>query len=63
MQIWGLYSLSKTVIRGAAAATVTARLIEAFIINPNEIVKLSVVYRHYQKYKWVKDLTEKENAK
>ncbi len=34
-----------------------------FIVNLDEIVKLPVVYRHYKKYKWVKDLTVKENAK
>ena len=28
-----------------------------FIVNPDEIVKLPAVYRHYKKYKWVKDLT------
>lgn len=27
------------------------------IVNLDEIVKLPVVYRHYKKYKWVKDLT------
>ena len=30
-----------------------------FIINLDEIVKLPAVYRHYKKYKWVKDLTVK----
>lgn len=34
-----------------------------FIVNPDEIVKLPAVYRHYIKYKWVKDLTVKENVK
>ncbi len=34
-----------------------------FIVNLDEIVKLPAVYRHYIKYKWVKDLTLKENAK
>lgn len=33
-----------------------------FIVNLDEIVKLPAVYRHYIKYKWVKDLTVKENA-
>ncbi len=28
-----------------------------FIVNLDEIVKLPAVYRHYRKYKWVKDLT------
>ncbi len=28
-----------------------------FIVNMDEIVKLPAVYRHYKKYKWVKDLT------
>lgn len=30
-----------------------------FIINLDEIVKLPVVYKHYKKYLWVKDLTKK----
>lgn len=30
-----------------------------FIISLDEIVKLPAVYRHYKKYKWVKDLTAK----
>lgn len=30
-----------------------------FIVNLDEIVKLPAVYRHYIKYKWVKNLTEK----
>ncbi len=34
-----------------------------FIVNLDEIVKLPAVYRHYKKYKWVKDLTVKENTK
>ncbi len=34
-----------------------------FIVNLDEIIKLPAVYRHYIKYKWVKDLTVKENAK
>lgn len=37
-----------------------------FIVNLDEIVKLPAVYRHYKKYKWVKDLTVyngKEGAK
>ncbi|MDO4381081.1 MAG: MATE family efflux transporter [Clostridia bacterium] len=31
-----------------------------FIVNLDEIVKLPAVYRHYIKYKWVKDLTKTE---
>ncbi|MDE7243797.1 MAG: MATE family efflux transporter [Oscillospiraceae bacterium] len=31
-----------------------------FIINLDEIIKLPAVYRHYKKYQWVKNLTEKE---
>lgn len=34
-----------------------------FIVNLDETVKLPAVYRHYIKYKWVKDLTVKENVK
>ena len=30
-----------------------------FIVNLDEIVKLPAVYRHYKKYKWIKDLTIK----
>lgn len=33
-----------------------------FIVNMDEIVKLPAVYRHYKKYKWVKDLTVNDNA-
>lgn len=33
-----------------------------FIVNLDEIVKLSAVYRHYKKYKWVKDLTVYDGA-
>lgn len=29
------------------------------VINLDEIIKLPAVYRHYKKYKWVKDLTRK----
>ncbi|MGN0977070.1 MAG: MATE family efflux transporter [Faecousia sp.] len=32
------------------------------IINMDEIVKLPAVWRHYRKYLWVKDLTEKTQA-
>lgn len=28
-----------------------------FIVNLDEIIKLPAVYRHYKKYKWLKDLT------
>ncbi len=31
-----------------------------FIVNLDEIVKLPAVYKNYKKYKWVKDLTVKE---
>lgn len=31
-----------------------------FIVNLDEIIKLPAVYRHYKKYKWVKDLTVRE---
>ena len=31
-----------------------------FIVNLDEIVKLPAVYRHYKKYKWVKNLTKEE---
>lgn len=34
-------------------------LVVYFIVNLDEIVKLPAVYRHYKKYKWVKDLTIK----
>ena len=29
-----------------------------FLLNLDEIVKLPVVYIHYKKYKWVRNLTE-----
>ena len=31
-----------------------------FVVNLDEIIKLPAVYRHYKKYQWVKNLTEKE---
>ncbi len=31
-----------------------------FIVNLDEIIKLPAVYRHYKKYKWIKDLTIKQ---
>lgn len=31
-----------------------------FLLNLDEIVKLPVVYRHYKKYRWVRNLTEEE---
>ena len=33
-----------------------------FVIGLDEIVKLPAVYRHYKKYQWVKNLTEKETS-
>lgn len=33
-----------------------------FLLNLDEIIKLPVVYKHYKKYNWVKDLTIKEQA-
>lgn len=32
-----------------------------FIVDLDEIVKLPAVYRHYKKYHWIKDLTNKED--
>lgn len=32
-------------------------LVVYFIVNLDEIIKLPVVYRHYKKYIWIKDLT------
>lgn len=29
-----------------------------FIISMDEVIKVPAVYRHYKKYKWVKNLTE-----
>lgn len=31
-----------------------------FIVSLDEIIKLPAVYRHYKKYHWIKDLTNKE---
>lgn len=33
-----------------------------FILNLDEFVKLPAVYRHYKKYRWVRDLTRKEKC-
>lgn len=35
-------------------------LVVYFIVNLDEIIKLPAVYKHYKKYKWIKDLTIKE---
>ena len=32
-------------------------MIVYFVLNLDEIIKLPVVYRHYKKYKWIKNLT------
>lgn len=32
-----------------------------FVLNLDELVKLPAVFRHYRKYKWLKNLTETEN--
>lgn len=34
-----------------------------FIVNLDEMLKIPAVYVHYKKYKWVNDLTAKENVK
>ena len=36
-------------------------LLVYFIVNLDEIIKLPAVYRHYKKYHWIKDLTNKED--
>ncbi len=36
-------------------------LVVYFVLNLDEIIKLPFVFMHYKKYKWVKNLTEKEN--
>ncbi len=33
-----------------------------FILNLDEVTKLPIVYRHYKKYKWLKDLTKQNNS-
>ncbi|TGY00267.1 MATE family efflux transporter [Hominisplanchenecus murintestinalis] len=33
-----------------------------FVLNLDEIVKLPVVYKHYKKYSWVKNLTQKDES-
>lgn len=38
-------------------------LVVYFIVNSDEIVKLPAVYRHYRKYKWLKDLTVREEGR
>lgn len=32
-----------------------------FVLTLDELVKLPAVFRHYRKYKWLKNLTETEN--
>lgn len=36
-------------------------LLVFFVLNLDEIVKLPAVFKHYKKYKWLKNLTEMEN--
>ncbi len=36
-------------------------LVVYFVLNLDEIIKLPFVFIHYKKYKWVKNLTEKES--
>lgn len=38
-------------------------LVVYFLLNLDEIIKLPVVIRHYKKYKWVKNLTIKEETR
>lgn len=47
---------------GACAAFVFKMpvLVVYFLLNLDEIVKLPAVYYHYKKYRWVKNLTKKE---
>lgn len=37
-------------------------LVVYFLLNLDEVIKLPVVYWHYKKYRWVKNLTEPEGA-
>lgn len=55
--LWGI-----TVPLGLLAAFVWDLPVPAvyFIVNLDEIVKLPAVYRHFKKYKWVKNLTREE---
>lgn len=52
-----------TVPLGIAAAFVWKAPVPVvyFLLNLDEIVKLPVVYRHYKKYRWVRNLTEEGN--
>ena len=45
----------------AAFALKLPVLMVYFVLNLDELVKLPAVFRHYRKYKWVKNLTETEN--
>lgn len=55
--LWGI-----TVPLGLLAAFIWDLPVIAvyFIVNLDEIVKLPAVYKHYKKYKWVKNLTKEE---
>jgi len=55
--LWGI-----TVPLGQLAAFIWDLPVIAvyFIVNLDEIVKLPAVYKHYKKYKWVKNLTKEE---
>lgn len=53
-----------TIPIGALAAFVfkCPVLVVYFLLNQDEIVKLPVVYRHYEKYECVRNLTQKEDT-
>jgi len=56
--LWGI-----TVPLGLCAAFIWKLPVIAvyFILNLDEIIKLPAVYRHYKKYKWVKNITREES--
>lgn len=56
------YMIGKSINSTTIAAFVLNMpvLVVYFIVNLDEIIKLPAVYKHYKKYKWIKDLTIKE---
>lgn len=57
--LWGI-----TIPLGLLAAFIwdLPVLVVYFIINLDEIVKLPAVYKHYKKYKWIRNLTQEETT-
>lgn len=59
--IYGLCGMPAMHIAGAALAAFVFQapvIVVYFLLNLDEVVKLQAVYRHYKKYRWVRNLTK-----